>query len=296
MFGHQAGTCAGTRVIGILYSQRRAGGSVGAAWRTAAARPAVRRPRAALRGGRRRRHVRATWRQRDRRRAAGRAGVAVARSSCSRRRTTIEFVTTYLALLDGGHVPLLAGEHAERLAAAWDADALVDVDGDELHVVRRSGTVRPRAAPGSGPAAQHVRLDRLAEAGPPVARQRAEQRGGDRHLPRARPPPTEGSRRCRCTTATASRCCTRTWSSERSVVTTDGVRRRPVLRRGHRATTRSRTSPACRTRTSSSNGPDPSSSTSRRCGSSPRPAGGCDPSGSQEWLAADPAAGASSST
>ena len=53
--------------------------------------------------------------------------------------SSIEFVTTYLAILAGDHVPLLAGEHAEQLAATWAADALVDVDGDELHVVRLPG-------------------------------------------------------------------------------------------------------------------------------------------------------------
>ena len=53
---------------------------------------------------------------------------------------SIEFVTTYLAVLAGDHVPLLAGDHAEQLAATWAADAMVDVDGDELHVVRRPGT------------------------------------------------------------------------------------------------------------------------------------------------------------
>ena len=52
---------------------------------------------------------------------------------------SIEFVTTYLAVLAGDHVPLLAGDHAEQLATTWAADALVDVDGDELHVMRRPG-------------------------------------------------------------------------------------------------------------------------------------------------------------
>ena len=45
---------------------------------------------------------------------------------------SVEFVTTYLALLDGGHVPLLAADHADRLAKAWGADALVEVTGGEL--------------------------------------------------------------------------------------------------------------------------------------------------------------------
>jgi non-ribosomal peptide synthetase component E (peptide arylation enzyme) len=53
---------------------------------------------------------------------------------------TIEFVTTYLALLDGGHVPLLASEHAARLAEAWGADAIVELTGGELHVVRATTT------------------------------------------------------------------------------------------------------------------------------------------------------------
>ena len=49
---------------------------------------------------------------------------------------TVELVTTYLALLGAGHVPLLAGEHHDTLAAAWDADAVV-ADG---HIERRDTT------------------------------------------------------------------------------------------------------------------------------------------------------------
>ena len=37
---------------------------------------------------------------------------------------SLEWVSTYLALLDAGHVPLLAGDHAEHLAAAWGAAAV----------------------------------------------------------------------------------------------------------------------------------------------------------------------------
>ena len=66
---------------------------------------------------------------------AGRAGAA-GRSLVVLRRDLVEFVTTYLALLEGAHVPLLAGEHADRLAEAWAADAVVDVDGTELRVER----------------------------------------------------------------------------------------------------------------------------------------------------------------
>ena len=37
---------------------------------------------------------------------------------------SLEWVSTYLALLDAGHVPLLAGDHAEHLAAAWAASTV----------------------------------------------------------------------------------------------------------------------------------------------------------------------------
>jgi acyl-CoA synthetase (AMP-forming)/AMP-acid ligase II len=50
---------------------------------------------------------------------------------------TVEFVTTYLALLAADHVPILAGSHADGLAAAWDADAVIGVDDDRVHVERR---------------------------------------------------------------------------------------------------------------------------------------------------------------
>ena len=55
---------------------------------------------------------------------------------------TVSFVTTYLALLDGGHVPLLTGAHAPALA-----------DGVGCRRHRRRG--RPR---GAGRAAEGHRL------------------------------------------------------------------------------------------------------------------------------------------
>jgi acyl-CoA synthetase (AMP-forming)/AMP-acid ligase II len=39
--------------------------------------------------------------------------------------TSFEHVVTYLALLAGGHVPILAADHADRLAAAWSPDAVI---------------------------------------------------------------------------------------------------------------------------------------------------------------------------
>ena len=56
---------------------------------------------------------------------------------------TIEFVVTYLALLDGGHVPLLAGAHHPALADAWEADAR---DRDRRRVGHRAPGRADRAA------------------------------------------------------------------------------------------------------------------------------------------------------
>jgi acyl-CoA synthetase (AMP-forming)/AMP-acid ligase II len=56
---------------------------------------------------------------------------------------TLESVSTYLALLDAGHVPLLAGDHHAELAAAWDAAAVV-VDGE---VRRRRVRTHPDVHP-----------------------------------------------------------------------------------------------------------------------------------------------------
>jgi acyl-coenzyme A synthetase/AMP-(fatty) acid ligase len=49
----------------------------------------------------------------------------------------VELVTTYLALLDDGHVPLLAGDHADRLAAAWSPAAVVTAGDVDVEVDRR---------------------------------------------------------------------------------------------------------------------------------------------------------------
>ena len=79
----------------------------------------------------------------------------------------------------------------------------------------------PRPAPRPGAAAQHVRLDRLAQAGPALASQRARQRPQHRRLPRPPRRPTARSPRCRCTTATASRCCNSHLLVGAAVVLTD---------------------------------------------------------------------------
>jgi non-ribosomal peptide synthetase component E (peptide arylation enzyme) len=55
---------------------------------------------------------------------------------------SIEYVVTYLALLTGGHVPILAAGHAERLAHAWGSPAVVRADEDGWTIARpgtRSG-------------------------------------------------------------------------------------------------------------------------------------------------------------
>ncbi|HEY3484470.1 MAG TPA: AMP-binding protein, partial [Ilumatobacteraceae bacterium] len=54
----------------------------------------------------------------------------------------LEFVVTYLALVDAGHVPLLAGSHVERLAAAWRPDAVVHAEPDGIAMSRRPAADR----------------------------------------------------------------------------------------------------------------------------------------------------------
>ena len=59
---------------------------------------------------------------------------------------SIEFVVTYLALLVDDHVPLLAGDHAERLASAWPVGAVVDARG-EARSVEATGVPAPELHP-----------------------------------------------------------------------------------------------------------------------------------------------------
>jgi len=49
---------------------------------------------------------------------------------------TVEFVVTYLALLDAGHVPLLAGDHLDRLAAVWRPAATITTSATGIDVRR----------------------------------------------------------------------------------------------------------------------------------------------------------------
>ena len=55
---------------------------------------------------------------------------------------SIEYVVSYLALLSAGHVPLLAGSHVDRMAAAWRPAATVRADG--AGVVFEHGAAQPR--------------------------------------------------------------------------------------------------------------------------------------------------------
>lgn len=51
----------------------------------------------------------------------------------------IEWVVTYLALLQEGHVPLLAGDHVDRLCAAWQPQAVIEATADGVAIDRRVG-------------------------------------------------------------------------------------------------------------------------------------------------------------
>ena len=53
---------------------------------------------------------------------------------------TVEFVVTYLALLDGGHVPLLAGAHHHDLAARVGARRGDPTDAGGWSIERRRPT------------------------------------------------------------------------------------------------------------------------------------------------------------
>src|SRR5690606_13685172 len=50
---------------------------------------------------------------------------------------SLEYVVTYLAILNAGHVPLLAAAHAERLADAWRPGAVVHADATGWAITER---------------------------------------------------------------------------------------------------------------------------------------------------------------
>jgi hypothetical protein len=53
---------------------------------------------------------------------------------------SIEYVVTYLALLDAGHVPLLAGDTVAPMIDAWSPAAVIRVEGDHVDIDRRVRT------------------------------------------------------------------------------------------------------------------------------------------------------------
>jgi len=58
-------------------------------------------------------------------------------------------VVSYLAVLARGHVPLLAGDHVEELAVAWDAAAVIGATRESFDITRRrhvAATIHPDLA------------------------------------------------------------------------------------------------------------------------------------------------------
>lgn len=49
---------------------------------------------------------------------------------------SFEFVITYLALLESGHVPLLAGAHGDRMSHAWPVGAMVTATAASVEITR----------------------------------------------------------------------------------------------------------------------------------------------------------------
>lgn len=49
---------------------------------------------------------------------------------------TVEFVVTYLALIGGGHVPLVAGAHVDRMVERWRPDAVVRTTREGVEIDR----------------------------------------------------------------------------------------------------------------------------------------------------------------
>ncbi len=155
-------------------------------------------------------------------RRAGRAGrrggrPARARPPARRRRgwaTTSARSWPYLGVLRGGHVALVVPADdpvvAARILEGHEPDCILAGHGDEVVVEEcRRGSAHD-LHPDLALLLSTSGSTGSPEAGAALARQPAEQRHGDRRLPRPARPRTGRPSPCRCTTATGCRCCTAT--------------------------------------------------------------------------------------
>ena len=100
---------------------------------------------------------------------------------------TVESVVTYLAALDAGHVVLLAAPgRGDALAQLWAPDDRAHRRDRRWVVAHGSAPARHDLHPDLALLLSHVRLDRFAQAGPPLRPGNVQSNAGDdRRIPRA---------------------------------------------------------------------------------------------------------------